>query len=506
MRLSAFLFILCRLLLVPAFIASTYLYLYPIFHGCGFPKATYTRSTQNDAPQPSNVAPFRLLALGDPQLEGDTSLPDPNAPLLPSLQHHWNDAAGLQEIAKALVKHDIPLLLYTARKKLDLWGNDLYLAHIYRALSWWAQPTHTVVLGDLLGSQWIGNEEFEIRRQRFWGTVFRGGERVPASLTRAVGRSEVLGADDRWRRRVIAVAGNHDIGYAGDISEARIERFEEAFGDVNWDIRFTLEGDLGAPAVDERGVLLESASPSLHLVILNSMNLDQPAYSAELREQSVNFLEEKIHSPAVAPSSNTATVLLTHIPLHKKEGICVDAPFFSHFGEQYGRGIQEQNHLSEHASSLILEGLLSGPQNRQSIILNGHDHEGCDTYHWVDRKRMQPPDEPEPDGEPLMIPWEASRFNSSIPHEKKADIAALREITVRSMMGSFGGNAGLLSAWFDHEINEWKFEYSSCALGVQHIWWAIHVLDLIVIIIGMLGVAASYIERRAVGGSKVKTA
>ncbi|WPH01264.1 Hypothetical protein R9X50_00410200 [Acrodontium crateriforme] len=508
MRLSAFLFVLFRLLLIPAFIASTYLYLYPAFSRCGFPKATHTRSAtaQNDAPRPSTLAPFRLLALGDPQLEGDTSLPDPNEPLLPSLQRPWNDAAGLLDIAQALVKNDIWRILYTARKRLDLWGNDYYLAHIYRSLSWWTRPTHTVVLGDLLGSQWIGDEEFEIRRSRFWNIVFRGGERVPETLTKAEGRTESLGADERWSRRVIAVAGNHDIGYAGDISEPRIERFEKAFGDVNWDIRFTLDGEVGTPIVDAQGVVLESQRPSLHLVILNSMNLDQPGYSAELREASLAFLEEKIHSPAVEPSSTTATVLLTHIPLHKEAGICVDGPFFNYFDERYGGGIQEQNHLSEHTSSLILEGLLRGPQKRQSIILNGHDHEGCDTYHWAERQQMQEPDTPGSDEELPQIHWEASRFNSAILKAENADVAALREITVRSMMGSFGGNAGLLSAWFDYEINEWRFEYNSCALGVQHIWWAIHILDLIVIIIGMLGAFTLYLERRVVGGIKVKTA
>jgi hypothetical protein len=62
------------------------------------------------------------------------------------------------------------------------------------------------------------------------------------------------------------------------------------------------------------------------------------------------------------------------------------------------------------------------------------------------------------------------------------------------MMGSFYGNAGFLSGWFDQEVGEWKFEYSSCMLGVQHIWWAVHVFDLIVIALGLGGVAAVIVE------------
>jgi hypothetical protein len=66
------------------------------------------------------------------------------------------------------------------------------------------------------------------------------------------------------------------------------------------------------------------------------------------------------------------------------------------------------------------------------------------------------------------------------------------------MMGSFSGNAGFLSAWFDNTTNEgvgeWKFEYASCMLGVQHIWWGVHVLDLIIVALGLGGVGAMVVE------------
>ena len=65
----------------------------------------------------------------------------------------------------------------------------------------------------------------------------------------------------------------------------------------------------------------------------------------------------------------------------------------------------------------------------------------------------------------------------------EAGVPGLREITVRSMMGDFAGNAGLMSLWFDEEIWDWKFEFVNCGLGTQHIWWTVHIWDLINVIL-----------------------
>src|SRR5271163_364189 len=89
--------------LVPlSLILSTYLYLYPVFHLCAFPSPehqagsafsnTLRRHTIFPPPDPAKLAPFRLLALGDPQLEGDTSIPDPEAATFPNLSKFWKDA------------------------------------------------------------------------------------------------------------------------------------------------------------------------------------------------------------------------------------------------------------------------------------------------------------------------------------------------------------------------------------------------------------------------------
>lgn len=500
MRISSLCFNVSGFFLPPALICTVCLYLYPALFDCTFPPARAGSAgcaipgSQRDA-IPSEIAPFRLLALGDPQLEGDTSLPNPNVPAFPSLRALGTRVRKgrlhtipsiLTSAASDVITRDIPKIVQGYRKRLDLWGNDLYLAHIYRSISWWAEPTHTVVLGDLLGSQHISDEEFGRRSERFWHTVFSGSEKVPRTVTDVSGRLEVLGKDDSWKSRIIAVAGNHDIGYAGDINEHRVERFEEAFGSVNWEIRFKLERDVAGathPSALEPSTM-SSVSPELRLVILNSMNLDEPAKHPTLQDRSREFVRHELYRPRGALAGASGTVLLTHIPLHKEAGICVDGPYFDYFLPHEGGGIKEQNHLSELSSDYILNGLTSFGKPENAIILNGHDHEGCDTYHY---RSLASFDSKPDETDATASPWRAKRHYLSGPEITNTSLLGIREITVRSMMGSYGGHAGLLSAWFDEDTQEWRFEYNSCMLGVQHIWWGVHVLDLVVIAFGFAG-------------------
>ncbi|KAI4178287.1 MAG: hypothetical protein L6R41_008454 [Letrouitia leprolyta] len=466
-------------LLVPLSIVSTiYLYFYPAFHGCGFP-------LQGNSP-----APFRLLALGDPQLEGDSSLPNPRDASFPSIQNLWQNLAesgSLSECAlvtrhslRDLFTLDIPRILNTYRKKLDLLGNDYYLAHIYHTLQRDLDPTHVTVLGDLLGSQWLSDEEFERRGQRYWQRVFKNGRRVDDEVTASI-HVGTLGQDATWKRRIINVAGNHDVGYAGDMTVERLQRFERVFGRANWETRFTLPGNEGATNI--------SSQPELRIVVLNSLNLDTPAADQQLQADTYNFINTIIGTSRPVEDQSAATILLTHVPLHKEEGVCVDGPWFDFHDTESGGGLKEQNHLSYSAGKGILEGIygLSGNPGaphrglgRSGIILTGHDHEGCDVYHHL-------PADPDPQSRR----WTSEKWEASTQRYEKA-IPGLREITVRSMMGEFGGNAGLLSGWFDKQSQRWIFEYSSCALGVQHVWWAIHILSAITLGLFSLAMIGNY--------------
>jgi hypothetical protein len=520
-------FTLFRILLLPAALAYLYLNFYPALNDCAFPPARkvqtkcsssyrctesadewecFSSSACKNTTVNAGKAPFRLLALADPQLEGDTSLPAgwQNSGAWDGLGKLWRHAStgdfgGLGR--------DFPVVLQGYRKKLDLWGTDWYLAHIYSQARWWASPTHTVVLGDLVGSQWIGDGEFEGRAERFWSRVFGSAERVPDAVTGREHEGEVLGANARdWRRRVIAVAGNHDVGYAGDLSEARVERFERAFGRVNWELTFRLPNATLDPnnSLAGRKVLDfydgPAPQPELRLVVLNSMNLDEPAQSPALREQSLQSMEQTVCNPERFHNEHSATVLLTHIPMHKASGICVDGPFFSYFSNG---GVREQNHLSEDLSKRLVDCL----QNTQSsIVLNGHDHEGCDSFHYRDHFTPSIPSSDDgivetPDS---ILKTIHHRDVPSLSVEQKAQ--SVREITVRSMMGSYGGHAGFLSGWFDSELGEWQFEYASCAFGVQHIWWVCHVLVYLLAALGVLSAVGALAGSVSEGREKVKMA
>ncbi|CAG8974344.1 hypothetical protein HYALB_00006192 [Hymenoscyphus albidus] len=512
--------------LVPvSFLLTTYLYYYPFFHLCAFPApdphgpSAYKNTVRKHNPfakhDPEAIAPFRLLALGDPQLEGIPPYHDPDAPYFPNLNKFWRDALlldgtrhnPLQRLRHSLhdlvdfYLEDIPDFLEFYRKRLDHIGNDYYLGHIYKTLDWWAEPTHVTVLGDLVGSQWIEDPEFESRGWRYWNRVMRGGERIPDEMTAQPSEHfqdyRILGGDaEVWRKTVLNVAGNHDIGYAGDLSRERMERFDRVFGKPNYELRFRMPINNNRDAVDEAGA--EDAEethpvPELRIVVLNSMNLDTPANIVELQEETYAYLNEVItHSEDVSRPAHF-TILLTHIPMYKKEGICVDGPFFDFFQGDFGGGVKEQNHLSAPASSGFLEGIFGMSGNvdvpgyglgRGGLILTGHDHEGCDTYHYINQTAP-------PEREWEAVTWKDA-MNSKLYDEPM--MPGLREITVRSMMGSFAGNAGLLSLWFDEESWDWKYEFVNCGLGTQHIWWLVHILDLVTIGVGIVYAVVTLVQ------------
>ncbi|RAL11260.1 uncharacterized protein BO97DRAFT_99157 [Aspergillus homomorphus CBS 101889] len=276
---------------------------------------------------------------------------------------------------QTLLQTDLPRSLKAARKRLDLLGNDYYLAHIYRTLHWWTQPTHVTVLGDLIGSQWVSDEEFQRRGTRYWERVFKGGVRgdsfVPSPLSSSSPDDNTLALNpttqpSAWTNRILNIVGNHDIGYAGDARASRISRFESTFGLVNWDVKFWLNITTSSSSAPETN---ELQPPRIHIINLNSLTLDTPAYSPDIQTASYEYLNTLI-TERLAPVTDrrTFTLLLTHLPLHKREGVCVDAPLFRFFEEDdidaqeeekrwFQGGLREQNHLSEWVSGNgVLEG------------------------------------------------------------------------------------------------------------------------------------------------------
>lgn len=507
-----------RLLLPLAVACSVYLYLYPFFNGCAFPlpsrdteQAFAVTKTQHwpfslggehavDG-VPTKSAPFRLLALGDPQLEGDTSIPTAYLGTFPHLKKIFRRVTFRTEQLSFLDRirmilhdtidfyfEDIPNLLESVRKRFDLFGNDFYLAHIYRTIHWWTRPSHVTVLGDLLGSQWIDDAEFDKRGDRFWNRTFKGSERVPDEVAlwpedeyEPAGLLDGSPAEDVWTRRIMNVAGNHDIGYAGDLTEERMERFERVFGKANYELRFELpitDEQLNATLVDN-DPNSKRLVPEIRLLIINDMNLDTPAKSGPLQDQTYAFINAAIGTSSHVKFDGQMTVILTHIPMYKPAGVCVDAPFFDFHTQEDGGGVKEQYLLSADASKGFLEGIFGVSKDRGAagqglgrpgLVLNGHDHAGCDTYHWMNQTNGTVPQDRS---------WEVMRWKDA--QEKNIPRMPLhpgrREITVRSMMGDFGGNAGLLSMWFDYEKWEWEYEYVDCPLGRQHFWWLTHILD-----------------------------
>ncbi|KFA61819.1 hypothetical protein S40285_07538 [Stachybotrys chlorohalonatus IBT 40285] len=520
-----------RLLVPLAIGCMAYLYLYPVINGCAFPIESRNAREAFDATKqlhwpynsglegaPTKLAPFRLLTLGDPQLEGDTSIPTSKLGFLPNLKKvadnltFRSQQSSLWERIRVTLHdtidfyfEDIPNLLESARKHIDLIGNDYYLGHIYKVLHWWTRPTHVTVLGDLLGSQWIDDDEFEKRAKRFWNRTFKGAERLPDDLALwPKHKYEVSGMLDGsekekvWEKRLLNVAGNHDIGYAGDLTKDRVDRFERLFGLINYELRFELpisNAEDNATIVDDvTNPTSTRLPPEIRIVVINDMNLDTPAKDTGLQDETYDFINAVIGTSAAVEYQGIFTIILTHIPMHKPEGVCVDSPMFDFHSSSEGGGVKEQNMLSLDASKGFLEGIYGvsadtnaagGGLGRAGVVLNGHDHEGCDTYHFINHTHGATPSD---------RAWQAIRWVDAeaqgLPVCQRNTMPGRREITVRSMMGDFGGNAGLLSVWFDRETWEWRFEYVDCPLGTQHFWWLAHVLLLAAVVNALLYVLA----------------
>lgn len=309
------------------------------------------------------------------------------------------------------------------RGSLDLWGNDHYLGHIHSTMRRFVRPTHTIILGDHMSSQWIDDVEFAMRSKRLEDRVLRW-------------RPD----DERFN-----ITGNHDVGYAGDMTRFRINRWSQRFGPTNFITHVDTEKYV-------------PGSKALRVIGLNDLHLDGPALDEDLRGQTHLFLQQ-------IPQTKEATILLTHIPMHKEAGLCVDEPHMAYYDYPHVL-LREQNHLSPESTQAVLGRVFSDG----GIILTGHDHEGCRTIHLEPSSTNQF--------------WTAEKYQQKRLAQLQRDARngaanVIEEITVRSVMGQYSGNAGVLAARYDPSTMTWNFKYQAVPFVHNTAWWLINILTLI---------------------------
>lgn len=359
-------------------------------------------------------------------------------------------------------------------KRLDNYGNDYYLGHIYRTMQARLRPSHVAVMGDQFSSQWIFDSEFYNRSYRFVERLFPRDPLYKLTVIETwkkhqdndwntwLQQEEAMDPDHRYESRsyfdtydwyhpertepnfenplFINLTGNHDIGYSGDATWQHMARFHLLFGQNNYVIHY----NKGKPE-------------EWRLVVLDSLTLEGPALQEEFRQYTWSFLE---HLNASNSDFHGSTVLLTHIPFYKRAGLCADGPehkYYENFErEPYKNGkLRLQNHLLYDTTQKVLD-IVFPNADKEGLVLTGHDHVGCSTWyshvdgHWV-----------------------------SDLEAKSGDKKPIHEVVVRAMMGEYDGETGLVTGHYDYETNAWSFSFSYCLFVVQHVWWASKVAILL---------------------------
>ncbi|CCH61302.1 hypothetical protein TBLA_0E02480 [Henningerozyma blattae CBS 6284] len=340
----------------------------------------------------------------------------------------------------------------TYRSGVDTFGNDFFLGHIFQLMQRRLNPTHVVILGDLISSQWVDDSEYFNRTRRYSQRIYN---RKPSVLQRAFQEShdrqtgQYKSPVQWWKDNVgnnhqecsykdvytwdksfenflfVNVSGNHDVGYSGDTTYEMMSRYNHLYGKDNFWIEYQTQ-----------------SKRAWRIVVLNSLALDGPCLHSEICDRTWEFLSE-LHLQGF----NGSTILLTHVPLYKREGLCKDGPSMEYYDDgQDGVLLAEQNHLSQESSDRVLD--LVFDNGKPGFILNGHDHWGCETVY----SQMG-------DGNG----WECDKSNTSARY--------VREATVKSVMGQYHGNSGLLRGDFNEERQEWEYEYSLCPFTREHPWW-----------------------------------
>ncbi|KCV72286.1 hypothetical protein H696_01684 [Fonticula alba] len=154
--------------------------------------------TLGQAPGAGGTPALRILVVGDPQIPGES-------------QAARADHPGLALLDQRL--------------------NDQYMVFVTRAGLAAAAPTHQLVVGDLHSSEHISTRDFAARAQRIM-QIFGPGD--PAVLAPAWSTAAVLETDGGLRSgRTLYMVGNHDVGYAGTLSDPMLKAFERHYGAVN---------------------------------------------------------------------------------------------------------------------------------------------------------------------------------------------------------------------------------------------------------------------------------
>ncbi|AMD20648.1 HDL096Cp [Eremothecium sinecaudum] len=458
LRLSVLVRLFKGLLLVLTFLAvvsNLYIFTYPSLN----PGQCSWKCHKTDKPSPADSLPRveRYIHYVKRYL---VDVKDQTFKKKPSLDSDAVPDVHLLALADPQLNGNWPHTSYA--KRLDHFGNDYYLGHVFRMMKNRLAPSHVAIMGDLFSSQWIGDYEFFKRTvrltRRLLGRRSSRLEEIKEKNHDEQGHykadGEAFGRDIENRLRekpvkadwsyenvwawsrgdqylLMNLTGNHDVGYSGDCSYQHMARFHELVGKDNYWIEY------------DRGTV-----HSWRIVVLNDVLLEGPALQPELLNMTWEFLYQVFER-----RFDGSTVLLTHIPFYKEKGMCVDDPEFTYYPADYNSDpskanlLRSQNHLSKDVTNRVLS--LIFDNNKPGIILAGHDHEGCEAIYNKDDK--------------LGI-WNVSRSVTS-------EDLHIKEITIRSVMASYGGNAGLLTGHFDAKEENWQWNFSLCPFAVQHIWW-----------------------------------
>lgn len=246
---------------------------------------------------PNDANPTRVALIADPQLIDDHTYPGRNK--------------IFQRVSEFIV--------------------DLYLRRNWVYINSQLDPDANLFLGDLFdgGREW----ENRVWEQEYirWNKIF---------------------TKPPYKRTIMSLPGNHDIGYGNTIVYSSLQRFTTYFGEPSSSI------DIGNHTV----VLLDTIS------MLNTDN--ETIYS-----KPYTFLNELVQKEGFYDNEQNPRILLTHVPLFRDPMHPCGRYRESKKPLPYVKGYQYQTMATPEVSQIILESV------RPSVIFSGDDHDACYVLH-----------------------------------------------------------------------------------------------------------------------------